>query len=286
MRHVLTVLSICVAASLPRDASAQAAPDSAQVGIVVSNAATKAPIEDAELTVDSAPRTLRSDYVGEINFARKRNTAMRLRVRKAGFASLDTTITVGNVDWIQVILALAPSAQPLPVTEVTAAPAIAGPPDRRLVEFERRRAQGKGRYFTPEQMTRAMDKPLLPMLLQFPGLQTMTATSGIVTLVHKGGPTSFIEQGYRKNYNVIVRGDSAAPKPPVGGGARERETNEQQPALCELAVFIDGMYIASPDISRLRAAGFTAVEYYTPSNTPPEFRRAGSQCGVVLLWSR
>jgi hypothetical protein len=51
-------------------------------------------------------------------------------------------------------------------------------------------------------------------------------------------------------------------------------------------VYLDGSYIPGIDMGSLRAAGFEGVEYYTPSNVPPEFKRPGTQCGVLLLWSR
>jgi hypothetical protein len=276
---ILITAATSLSAQTPERSSPRPA-DSTLIGIVVTNAATHAPLENAELRLNDQTPLMKSDYVGGISFARPRQSEMRLRVTLAGFSSIDTTIAIGNLDWIQVVLALAPAAQPLPrATTVASAPAI----EARLADFERRRLQGRGRFITPAQMTEATDKRLLDVLMRLPGLEAMAGSAGLLTLVHKGGPTSFVESN-RRTYAVNVRGDTSAKQ--TSKGWRTNETNEQKPGYCEVAIFMDGMYVQSPDISMLRASGFAAVEYYTPSNVPPEFKRPGAQCGVMLLWSR
>ena len=54
----------------------------------------------------------------------------------------------------------------------------------------------------------------------------------------------------------------------------------------EILVFIDGVYQPAPDLSNMSTAGFIAVEYYPETTVPPQFRRAGAQNGVLLLWTK
>ncbi len=252
--------------------------DSTIIGVVVSHATQKTPIEGAELRIVGIDTVYRSDYVGEISFKRPRQSKLQLRVTMSGFAPIDTTFDVGNVDWMQLMLSLAPSAQPLPTTTVDAAR-----PAPHLVDFEARRAKGRGRYITPEQLRESHDRKLIDMLTRLPGLHADAGSDGITRILARSGPTSFVESG-PKTYGTVVKG--VPPKPQDAKTHRSSDDGSVKPGYCEVTVFMDGMYIKDPDISMLRATGFDGVEWYTPSNVPPEFKRPGTQCGVLLLWSR
>ena len=272
LAHVVALAASLGASSLPPVA------DSTIIGVVISHATAKTPIEDAQLRIAGIDTVYRSDYVGEISFKRPRPSKLQLRVTKAGFAPIDTTFDVANVDWMQIVISLAPIAQPLaPATVVASRPAA------HLAAFETRRAQGRGRYITPEQLREAHDKKLIEMLVRLPGLHADAGSDGIARVLARSGPTSMVESG-PKTYGTVVRGD--APRPQDGRAHRSSDDGTVKPGYCEVSVFMDGMYIKDPDVSMMRATGFDAVEWYTASNIPPEFKRAGTQCGVLLLWSR
>src|SRR5687767_4482057 len=112
LAHVVALAASLGASSLPATA------DSTLIGVVVSHAALKTPLEDAQLRIVGVDSVFRSDYVGEISFKRPRSSKLQLRVTKTGFAPVDTTFEIGNVDWMQIVIALAPAAQPLPATTV------------------------------------------------------------------------------------------------------------------------------------------------------------------------
>lgn len=56
---------------------------------------------------------------------------------------------------------------------------------------------------------------------------------------------------------------------------------------CFLATFVDGIEYDQMELARtLRAADFEAVEFYSPADTPAEFRKMNAACGTVLFWTR
>ncbi len=56
---------------------------------------------------------------------------------------------------------------------------------------------------------------------------------------------------------------------------------------CFIATFVDGIEYDQMELGKtLRAADFEAVEFYTPAETPNEFRKMNSACGTVLFWTR
>ncbi len=56
---------------------------------------------------------------------------------------------------------------------------------------------------------------------------------------------------------------------------------------CFVATFVDGIEYDQVELGRtLRAADFEAVEFYTPAETPNEFRKTNSSCGTLLFWTR
>ena len=287
--RLVAALSLGVALSVPAAAAAQVArADSTVIGVVVSHAGTKAPLEGAELRLAGRDSAYRSDYVGEVSFKRPRGSTMQLRISKDGFASVDTTFQIGGVDWMQIMIALAPAARPAVAAQPTPAQPLPGAnvsatrPAAHLAAFEERRAKGRGKYITPEQLRASHDRKLLEMLERLPGLSAVAGSTGSARLMTRTGPTSFVE-GSSRDYDVVVRG-KAAPVQTKTNRASEEGFNK--PGYCEVAVFIDGVYVVDPDVGSLRSTQYDAVEWYTAANVPPEYKRPGTQCGVVLLWSR
>jgi hypothetical protein len=257
--------ALVAAAAMPQ---APAAPDSATIAIVITHAGTQKPLENAELRLTGVNAVLRTDYMGEVNFKWPRESRFALNVRLVGYTAIDTAFAVGAVDWMHIVLEIRPRA-PAPVAS-------------RLAAFETRRSTGRGKYLTPEQMREAHDKKLIDVVSRIPGVIQDVGSNGAVKVVARTGPTS-IQESNDRSYGYIVRGESRSAVTTRTGNGYE---DGVKPGYCEIAVFIDGIYIRDPEIGNLRAAAFEAVEFYTASNVPPEFKRPGAQCGIMLLWSR
>lgn len=248
-------------------AAAQSAADSATIAVIVLDAVTQKPVENVELRVGSAADARRTDFMGEVQVKHPRHTSIRIAVRHAAYAPIDTTFAVGGTDW-QLMLAAQPSAPRMPTTTVTATPAAPRP---HLAGFEARRASGKGRYITPEELAKSPDRKLVDMITRLGGLIVDASATGRSRLLARSGPQSF--QGAGTGINNMNSG--------LGG-----DNEGMRPGHCEVAVFIDGTLVPGIEMDSFRAAGFDGVEYYTPSNMPPEFKRPGVTCGVLLLWSK
>jgi hypothetical protein len=135
---------------------------------------------------------------------------------------------------------------------VTAAPVV----DRSLMEFERRREHGGGVFITPEQLKHDIGRPLADAItLHIPSLVAAT----------RMGETESPLAKY-----IMARSG------PKGG--------------CYPDIYIDGSPIGAPkgaaEISIFQTTDFSAIEYHTGSNVPPQFNRATNMCGVLLLWRK
>ncbi len=245
----------------------QAATDSATIAVVLLDATTQKPVEGAELRVGDAIAALKTDYMGAAELRHPRQSSIRITIRHAAYAPIDTTFALGATDW-QLMLAAQPAAPRLPTTTVTAAPTAPRP---HLAAFEARRAAGKGRYITPEELAKTPERKLVDMIGKLGGLVIDHGLTGQGRVLARSGPQSFVGSG-------------------TGGRTNNhREPGDEQslkPGHCEVSVFVDGAFMPSVDMASMRASGFDGVEYYTPSNMPPEFKRPGVTCGVLLLWSK
>jgi hypothetical protein len=83
-------------------------------------------------------------------------------------------------------------------------------------------------------------------------------------------------------------------------GSGGRLTTRRSGQFCAPQIFVNGVLDDSFSLDRLSAAEVVALEYYTPSTTPPRYNLAstaegggvlrgnlrGSACGTVLFWLR
>ena len=57
--------------------------------------------------------------------------------------------------------------------------------------------------------------------------------------------------------------------------------------ICPVDVYVDGVVYTDNDLQKLRVDQFAAVEFYAgPAQTPVQYNKTGSNCGVMLLWTR
>jgi hypothetical protein len=144
------------------------------------------------------------------------------------------------------------SAVTLPGVGVTAAPVL----DRRLMEFERRRERGGGAFITPEQLKNDVSRTLAEAItLHIPSLVAVTRMGATESPLAK--------------YIMARNG-------PKGG--------------CYPELYIDGVPVAASngaaEVSLFQTSDFTAIEYHTGANVPPQYNRATNMCGVLLLWRK
>lgn len=267
--RLFAAAALGAAVATPAAAQQPATPaDSAIIAVIVLDATTSKPVEGAEVRVGDAIAATRTDFMGEARVRHPRRTSVRISIRHATYAVIDTTFALGDNDW-QLMLAAQPAAPRLPATTVSATPTAPRP---HLAGFETRRAQGRGRYITPEELAKVADRKLTDLLGKLGGLVIDHGPQGQGRVLARSGPQSFVGSGTG------------------GSNMRGRGLGEEnagvKPGHCEVSVFLDGSLAAGIEMGTLRAANFDAVEYYTLTNMPPEFKRPGVTCGVLLLWSK
>jgi hypothetical protein len=69
---------------------------------------------------------------------------------------------------------------------------------------------------------------------------------------------------------------------PLAGDGRRRPGSTTS---CTIEVYVDGLR-AAEDLDVLRPRDLLGVEYYTATNAPVKYRRAFSDCPVLLVWLR
>lgn len=214
----------------------------------VADANTHAPIAGADVIVFDGTRMAETNWLGEAAVGGIAWGAHRVRVRKLGYVAADLTLEFAGDTTGQVFL-LSESPASLDTVRSTAArvPAYLEP-------FEARRRLGIGHFLTADQFAaaRGLD-PQFVIAAHFPGLKIRPGKDG---------------------RDILLM-------------TRPTFTHMQRTA-CALQVYLDGqIYAGQVDIwNFIRTWDLAGAEYYDGVDTPAQYRIAGSDCGVLLLWSR
>ncbi len=211
-----------------------------------------------EAMVEGHDRTTETDSLGRYRLVGLPVGTARLRFRRLGYAPVERTIVLeeGQAAVLDLVM-----------TRVTALEdvEVRGLPADHIPGFAERQLRGSGTFFNREDLARLGGGSLADLLR-------------------------------------TVRGARMAPiRRACGGGwalGNMRGAGASQGTLaCFATVIVDGLvyfnggataFCEVPDLSREFAIqDLAAVEYYrTSDGLPPEFRRHGSDCGVLVLWSR
>jgi hypothetical protein len=116
-------------------------------GRVVDQSAMK-PVQDAEVVLAEAGRTVRADSMGRFEFRGVRAGSITLRIRALGYAQQVVAFDLADGQQVDRVISLEASVHILGGVDVTAAPSSG----YRLVEFERRSQTGRGQYLNEEQI--------------------------------------------------------------------------------------------------------------------------------------
>src|SRR5690349_21402146 len=118
-------------------------------GLVIDKAASR-PVQDAEIVLAEAGRTVRVDTAGRFEFRGVRSGNITLRVRALGYVSQVFSFDLASGQVAERIITLDPTVQTLSGIDVNA-PVSSG---YRMADFERRSQTGRGQYLTEAQIRR------------------------------------------------------------------------------------------------------------------------------------
>ena len=208
------------------------------------------PIANAELMLTDLGMGTTTNERGEYSFASLLPGSHRLYVRKIGYAEIDIPIELGDSERRErdIVMSRITTLDSMQV-KAKWTPREAG-----MRVFEENRNLGLGTYLTQADLDKANGRILPQMMVMFPSLK--------------------IGQDPRTGkYKASF----------VGRGPKSLMSRTP----CELLVFVDGAVVRDYDLNDYPPSAVAGVEYYRGgAQTPPEYSRMGSGCGVIAIHLR
>ena len=251
MRAAVVLPSLVFFAGLAGDLAAQS-PRGGVVVVGVADAATGAPVIDADVRLTSIGRSARTDWLGRAHFSGVRRGGHHISVRALGYAPLGAVVEVrdGARDTLEAVLFLDRPGAVLDTVNVVARAGRRRP--ALLREFDARRRIGYGQYLTAQEIDGEWTRPLADVVaVRFAGLRS-TADSTGRTRLYSTRSTGLLSDRF--------------------------------PNRCPIDVYYNGVYARDGDIDLPSPIDVAALEYYGKSAAPPQYRRVGKACGVLLVW--
>ena len=236
------------------------------VGRVVEDS-TSRPVAGAQIVIGTVTKTAISDSSGAFILSDVPVGLYTVLVRAVGFTPFEQRLVFRSGERIDLDIVIKRPGPALTRVDVmaSAVPVF-------LKAFDARRQLGQGRFLDTTDIAPFADSQL-PSLL--------TARLSGVRQIRYGGRTAL----------ASGRGVSSLEKSPAGD-LMDRQLGA--PRSCYVQVIIDDivLYQGQPDeplfnADQVNLRAVAAIEYYTPSNRPSEFKRAGGgACGTLVLWTR
>jgi hypothetical protein len=206
-----------------------------------------------------------TDSTGQARLPRIAAGRYTVDVQRVGYEPLSTPIVLRGEDSVEVVILMRTVARTLSTVTVTDS-AIAPP----LRPFEERRRRGVGQFVSGAQID-SLPGYSLPALVE--------SHLRNVHIEHRGNGEMIAIAHRQKTEHVLL---------PGGFGP------------CYATVYLDGIMLTGstgggspPDLSVIDPTTLAGIEWYSPSEAPPQYRNAGSMgggtmqsCGVMLIWSK
>ncbi|MCH8935640.1 MAG: carboxypeptidase regulatory-like domain-containing protein [Gemmatimonadetes bacterium] len=233
----------------------------------VTDSVTGAALAGVVISVGGGELETRSDSSGHFRVENVPPGAVQLLVRRLGYRPVVYSTRIGPGETLLVppgVTALSQAPTELEAITVEAD----APVPFYLRPFEARRATGRGHFVTREEFEKWNPTETTDVLRRTPGLR-------VSPNLNYGWPLPPPGLGLDTRRFVIRSGRSAG----------------RIQGSCPLLFFLDGMRIGnsvSEDIDMLISIEqIIAIEVYRgPSETPAEFSTFGSECGVIVFWTR
>jgi hypothetical protein len=255
-------------------------------GVVVTDS-TREPIIGAEVSLPDAGKTAVTDGRGTFSIAGIPAGEHRIRVRRIGFGAADARLTFGAGDSVyrRVVLGRAITLETVTVSEKRT--------QREMPGFDDNRRLGLGQFMTRAELARYDGMKLAGVLQQLSGVAFVNGSTGSAWLTSKRAPAPLCPPG--------PVGD---PDHPTQTGRcfqshgfyipERQEASRGIKAACYALVYLDGMLMNGAkeptepfDVNSIAPEQIEAMEFYAgPSQTPLEYSRMGSNCGVLVIWRR
>lgn len=250
----LFVLAIALAATA-REGSAQAG--GIFRGQVVADSSFD-PLPGAQVALVELDKSIDVGVDGEFRFAGLPTGEVTVRVRMVGYTPQSVRVRIGPDSLVRDFL-LVRIAPVLPNVAVTAKEEPRVPAN--LIEFERRRLKGEGRFFTPQQMERERGRKMSDVLRKMPGIYLHRLQGGAFAVGSARGTMSIARRAQGICFATIV--------------------------LDGIVISVDRPGTPPMPIDDIKTEEIAAVEYYPGgARMPPELNGSTSACGVLAFYTR
>ena len=249
------------------------------MGVVVADS-THAPIPLAEVALPDLNKSETTNSLGEFRISGIPAGEHRVSVRRIGYGAADTRLAFNGMETIErrVVLGRAITLEPVKVTATAY--------DKMRLSFDENMRVGLGHFMTRDQIAK------------YDGMELATVLSTL--------PTTGVASARGRSW-VTSRRRPAPLCPPLSNprgaeclrnhGFYVPDTAEMQlgmPIDCWALVFVDGVLQNGPkqptepfDLKRIPPERVDKIEFYAgPSETPAQYSRMGSPCGVLVIWTR
>lgn len=269
VRAVPSVVAALILALAAAPAEARAQPKLAVLKGNVLTDSSELPIRGAEISVPRLRLTTTTAIDGTFRLSGVAPGREIVMVKRVGFMPVTTTLNFAAGDSIDTDFILVSTVQTLPSIKVKGRAF-----ERKFAEYERRKAEGFGRFLDTEQLDKMQSRLLGEVLNTIPGPQIYRSNVSSAAWVASARGQQSINNTFEVDQMDISRG---APN-----------------GQCYAAVFLDGTPVFTAqrgqplfDINSLPTASIRAIEYYAGAGTmPPEFNSSRNTCGAVVIWTK
>jgi hypothetical protein len=222
-------------------------------------------VSNAEVSLPQLNRTTLSNQRGEFRFSSLPAGRYAVTVRALGFQPFSDSVDIVEGRALDGELTLSPNVTQLDSVRTTAAATPRILP--KYEEFEARQQARIAGYFLSDSALRTRDRENLAEVIgMMPSVSVASSPLGTFLSSSHGGNSS----------KPIFEG---------GGGGK---------TACLFTVYVDGQKIFSagegnepPDFAKMHVEDFYGVEVYPSiAQAPAQYTTTGTNCGVILLWTR
>jgi hypothetical protein len=243
-----------------------AARGSVFTGIVVADS-THAPIPLAEVALPELNKSETTNSRGEFRITGIPAGEYRISVRRIGYGAADTKLAFNGTGTVErrVVLGRAVTLEAVQVTATAY--------DKMRQSFDDNKRVGLGHFMTRDEIQKydGMDLSLLLKQIPTTGVADVGGHSWVTS--RRRPPTISSTQFYRPDNAEKMQG---------------------MPIECWAHVYVDGVLQNAPkeptepfDLKQIPPERIEKLEFYAgPGETPALYSRMGSQCGVLVIWTR
>jgi hypothetical protein len=248
-------------------------------GVVVFDS-SRGPVYGAEVELPELGLSARTDSMGAFRIGGIAAGEHRVSVSRAGFGAADARVVFQGSETVErrVVLGRAVVLEPMAVS--------ARENTRYMPGFEDNRRAGLGKFMTRQELEKFSGMKLRTALQNLPSFSAIEGRGIYVYPQSRQAPKLAL---------ICIPLTKACAEAHGGYWPDEAETHQRGISIaCYALVYLDGVLMNGAraptepfDISTIAPESVEAVEFYPgAAQTPSKYARRGSDCGVLVIWSR